>query len=89
MFRTLMRKPITSIEQLRKITNDNRTHTFAILLGDDGFVYSKKIIYRKKDIYYIENCIDESTQELHEDDLMDNNLTHIGEAIIKNSFIML
>ena len=78
---------VTSIRQLKEITKDGRIHSFALLLAG-GFVYSRKNIRREGNLYHIENCIDDSHQSIWENDLDDEGVTHIGEAIKKRAFIM-
>ena len=41
------------------------------------------------DIYFIHNRIDDSDQELHEDEIMDENLTNIGKAMKLGNFILI
>jgi hypothetical protein len=84
------KKPIRikTLAALNKVTSNGKVHRFRILLAG-GLIYSEKLIRRMGDMYYIDNRIDDSSQELHEDEIMDENLTNIGKAMKAGAFILL
>lgn len=56
-------------------------------------MFSRKYIYynpegKKKPVFNITNCIDDSEQNLTEKQLMDDKYTHIGVAIAKNCLVV-
>lgn len=81
-------KKIRNIEQLKELAKtENGLDCFILLNG--GFRSSKYIRYFPGgNIFYIFNCIDDSEQELTENQILDNSFTNIGEAMEKGALIM-
>lgn len=75
-------KRITSIKQLKKLAGREEGLDCFIRLNYK-FRSSKHIVYYDE-IFYILNEIDESEDELTEEQLFDNSFTLIGEAMLKN-----
>lgn len=77
---------ITTLKQLKQLASqEDGVDCFIALNG--GIRSSKQIIYTKglRKPWYILNFIDDSTQELREDEIKDPTLTNIYEAIIKGA----
>ena len=78
-----MRKKINNIETLKEISKDG---VDCFILLNAGIRSSKHILYDDDDkIFYILNEIDDSEQELTEQQLMDLEYTNIGVAILKGA----
>ena len=79
---------IKSLEQLKK-ESDNGAEFF-ILLGKSGILKSSKWILwdSEENKYFIRNYIDETEQELTENQLMDKEYTNIGHAITKGALYL-
>ncbi|HBG28982.1 MAG: hypothetical protein A2Y10_14830 [Planctomycetes bacterium GWF2_41_51] len=79
---------IRNIEQLKELAKtENGLDCFILLKG--GFLSSKYIRYFPDDnIFYIFNCIDDSEQELTENQILDSAFTNIGAAMEKGALIM-
>jgi len=76
-------KKITSVDMLKEISMDNSIECFIELNG--GFRSNKEISYNSNEkLFYIINNIDDSEQELNEEQLFTES--NIGEAITKGSF---
>ena len=71
-------KEVQSLEHLHSLLG-NGIHEYAITLNG-GFI-SRKIIHFDGGKFEIENCIDDTFQELTEEQLMDRELTHVGSAL--------
>ena len=83
-------KLISSKEALDTILTDGKRHDFAIALNFGA--YSRKTIKidkKKKETYVIHNHIDDSTQKLTWEEIMNDSITHIGTAIKQNAFALL
>jgi hypothetical protein len=77
---------IRSIEQLKELAN-NGLDCFILLNGD--LRSSKHIRYCPNDnTFYVLNLIDDSEQELTEDQILDSAYNHIDEAMKKGALIM-
>lgn len=75
---------ITSVEQLKSFCTDE-TSDFFIWLG--GARSSKDIYFdSESEKFLITNCIDDSEQDLTEEELMDDSYTNIGTAITNGTF---
>lgn len=80
-------KKIRTVAELREACNDFSYTDFFIALG--GIRSSKEIMLsssRKNSIFLINNCIDDSEQDLNEKQIMDARYTNIGEAMKKGNF---
>ena len=77
-------KLITSVEQLKEESGE--TSEFLIQLR--GGAVSRKIIQWDKDEnkFWVTNCIDDTEEELTEEQIMDDDYTNIGKAIRFNAF---
>ena len=78
---------IKTLAALMKVTSDKRPHQFRLILKYG--LFSRKIIHRIGDTFYIHNAIDETNLELNSDEIMDKNLTNINEAMKKGAFVMI
>ena len=76
-----MPKKITSMEQLKKESNDGSDAEFFILLNFN-LRSSKRIVWEEEEKrFFIINFIDDSEQKLTEAQLMDKGYTNIGYAM--------
>lgn len=86
------RKPlkIESVSHLRDILQANEGNgylDFALVLGGGGMFSRKEMMYDSESKkFLINNCIDDSEQDLTEKQLQNKKYTNIGEAITKGSF---
>ena len=79
-------KRIRNITQLKELAKDG-LECFILLNG--GLRSSKYINYNPDDnSFYILNYIDDSEQELTENQLLDSEYTNIAEAMEKGALIM-
>lgn len=79
---------VTSLKHLNTILDDKESHDFYILLT--GGIVSRKTVRKSTSVTYaITNHIDDSHQSLTEDELFDENITHIGIALKKGALIEL
>jgi len=79
-------KRIKTIEQLKQLAKDG-LECFILLNG--GLRSSKYISYNPDDnSFYVLNYIDDSEQELTENQLLDSEYTNIAEAMEKGALIM-
>lgn len=78
------------MKDLKILLETGHTNFRIALGGTAGAIFSAKTITYDKKIkkYCVINWIDETAQELTEKELMDNKLTHIGEALKKNCLIV-
>jgi hypothetical protein len=85
-------KKIKSVDELRDILMDNEDEgylDFAISLNGGAFS-RKEIMYNAiSGKFLINNCIDDTEQDLSAKQLMNPKLTNIGEAITKGAFYQL
>lgn len=81
-------KRIKNIQQLKDLAaGENGIDCFVLL--NHNCKSSKHIIYEPNDrIFFVINFIDDSEQEIKEDDIFNKEITNIGEAIKKGSLIM-
>lgn len=80
-----MPKPITSMAQLKKESNNPEAAEFFILLRS-YLRSSKRIVWEEgQKMFFIINYIDDSEQELNEEQLMDRRYTNIGYAMTKGA----
>lgn len=81
-------KQIKTLKQLKELTvADGGLDCYILLNG--GLRSSKNIRYSPDDHrFYVLNLIDDSEQELTEDQIFDRVYTHIGEAMKKNALII-
>lgn len=78
-------RKVTSIDELKKMIEEGY-HDFFIMLNF-GLRSSKTIDYSEEaSLFYVENEIDDSEQELTESEMMDENCTNIGKAIKCGAF---
>lgn len=82
-----MVKQIKSINQLKDILADGEVKDFFILLNY-GLRSSKVMSYDGDNTFYVLNEIDDTEQELTEQELMNNDLTNIGKAINNGAFYL-
>ena len=82
-----MAKQVKSVNQLKTILADGETKDFFILLNY-GLRSSKVMSYDGDNTFYVLNEIDDTEQELTEQELMDNDLTNIGKAINNGAFYL-
>lgn len=75
-----MAKQVKSVNQLKTILADGETKDFFILLNF-GLRSSKAISYDGSSTFYVLNEIDDTEQELTEQELMNSDITNIGKAI--------
>lgn len=82
-----MAKQVKSIEHLKQILSarDGETHEFFIQLNY-GLRSSKLMSYDGESMFYVTNEIDDTKQELSEQQLFDESLTNIGKAINCGAF---
>ncbi|MFH1615395.1 MAG: hypothetical protein ABIG61_09975 [Planctomycetota bacterium] len=79
-------KRIKTIEQLKKLA-ENGLDCFILLNG--GLRSSKHIrFYPDDNSFYVLNLIDDSEQELTEEQILNSDYTNIGEAMKKGALIM-
>jgi len=79
-------KRIKTIEQLKELAK-NGLDCFILLNG--GLRSSKHIRFHPDDnSFYVLNLIDDSEQELTEDQILDSACTNVGEAMKKGALIM-
>lgn len=79
-------KRITTIEQLKRLAEDGMD-CFILLNG--GLRSSKHIRYFPEDnSFYIFNYIDETCQQLTEDQIFNSDHTNIGKAMKQGALIM-
>lgn len=73
-------KKIKNIKQLKELTKD-KAQDFRLALKY-GLYSRKSILYEEnKDLFYVNNWIDDSYQYLTSKELNDKNKTNIGKAI--------
>jgi hypothetical protein len=80
---------VKNLKDLKELLNEGYYEYRIALSG--GIIFSRKYIYynpKKKKPFHITNCIDDSTQDLTEKELMSKKWTNIGEAIKKNCLIV-
>ena len=82
-----MATQVKSTDQLKTILADGETKDFFILLNY-GLRSSKAISYDGSSTFYVLNEIDDTEQELTEQELMNSDITNIGEAINKGAFYL-
>lgn len=71
---------VKSLDHLNELI-ENEQNSFFILLNG-GFHSNKDIFFGDADnSYFVINEIDDSEQTLSKEELFDNNLTHIGQAL--------
>jgi len=75
---------IESVEQLKEACAGQNADVSIIL---NGGLRSSKVIQYDGDVFHILNEIDDSEQELTEEQLMDTSRTFIGEAIKKKALV--
>ena len=82
-----MATKVKNIEHLKQILNDRdgETHEFYIQLNF-GLRSSKLMSYDGESVFYVLNLIDDTEQELSEEQLFDDSLTNIGKAIKQGAF---
>ena len=79
-------KRIRTVAQLKELAKDG-LECFILLNG--GLRSSKYICYKPDDnSFYVLNYIDESEQELTEEQLLDSAYANIGEAMRKSALII-
>lgn len=81
-------KKIKTVEALYKATNEESFTDFVIALGG-GAMVSRKEIMREGKKFLINNCIDDTEQDLTEKQLMNEKITNIGVAMKKGAFYQL
>lgn len=82
-----MATQVKSINQLKDILVDGEAKDFFILLNY-GLRSSKVMSYDGNNTFYVLNEIDDTEQELTEQELMNNDLTNIGKAINNGAFYL-
>lgn len=75
-------KLIRNIQELKELASDEDGIECFIALAD-GIARSGKNIYYQENMFYITNEIDESEQDLTEEEL--HTKSNIGEALLKKS----
>ena len=82
-----MAKQVKSIEHLKQILSarDGETHEFYIQLNF-GLRSSKLMSWDGESMFYVQNEIDDTWQELTEAQLMDRTYTNIGYALQNGAF---
>jgi len=77
-------KRITSLQQLKEESKE--ISEFLIQLNY-GAVSRKIIVWgEEENKFWVTNCIDDTEQELTEEQIMDDKYTNIGKAIRQNAF---
>ena len=74
---------VNSLSELKQLIA-NGTHDFFIQLNF-GLRSSKSIDFHDGK-FYVQNCIDDTEQELTEEQMMDRAFTNIGYAIMQGAF---
>lgn len=82
-----MATQVKSTDQLKTILADGETKDFFILLNF-GLRSSKAISYDGSSTFYVLNEIDDTEQELTEQELMNSDITNIGKAINNGAFYL-
>lgn len=82
-----MAKQVKSVDQLKTILADGETKDFFILLNF-GLRSSKAISFDGDNTFYVLNEIDDTEQELTEQELMNSDITNIGKAINNGAFYL-
>ena len=82
-----MTTQVKSINQLKDILADGETKDFFIQLNH-GLRSSKSMSYDGDNTFYVLNNIDDTEQELTEQELMDDDITNIGKAINNGAFYL-
>lgn len=78
-------KQVLSVAQLKELCRDEQREFFILLNG--GIRSSKSILYNTDDrMFEILNNIDDTEQILSESELLDEDETNIGKAILAGSF---
>jgi len=78
---------IKSIKHLISRLDNEGYNEFVIVLGGGGVVSRKEMMYDPADkMFLINNCIDDSEQDLTEKQLLNKNYTNIGVAIKRGAF---
>lgn len=75
---------ITSLEQLKKLAADGPLDCFIVLGG--GMLRSSKSVLYGEGVFSIVNEIDGTEQTLTEKEVMDEDFTNIGAAMLKGAF---
>lgn len=76
-------KKIESIEKLKLTCIENNGHAEFFVMLNGGLRSSKDIYYEDGEDFYIINCIDDSEENMTEEELQSSI---IGEAISKGAF---
>ena len=82
---------VKSLKDLKELLKAGYYEYRIALGGTAGLIYSGKNIYyepKLKKCFFINNCIDDSEQELTEKQLMNKKYTNIGDALKKNCLIV-
>lgn len=80
---------VTSLDQLKELIKKNGEDVCHECFVQTGLGRSWKLISHcptAEKPWFITNEIDESEQELTDEELFDANLTHVGDAINKGAF---
>jgi hypothetical protein len=75
---------IASLEQLKKLATDSPLDCFIVLGG--GMLRSSKSVLYNEGVFSVVNEIDGTEQTLTEEEVMDENFTNIGVAMLKGGF---
>ena len=80
-----MPRKIMSIEDLKRESKEGAE--FLILLGEHGVLRSSKSIVWQEDIgiFFVRNHIDDTEQELTEEQIMDREYTNLGYAMTRGA----
>ena len=82
---------VVQIKTLEQLKNESAEGAdFFIFLGPNGVLKSSKwILWDRYDrIFFVRNLIDDSEQELSEEQLLDRDFTNIGYAITKGALYL-
>ena len=79
---------VESIEHLKEILKDTACDPKDFILMLSGGIKSSKTIGYDGDIFYIFNLIDDSEQDLTEEEIMDDEYTNIGKGIRLGNFYL-
>ena len=84
-------RKITSIEELKKLSNENENGgLLECFIALNGGVISRKLISYDSDTnkFWVCNMIDDTEEELTEEEINNDELTNIGKAIRLGSFYL-
>ena len=79
-------KTINSVAELKRLARGGPLECAITLSG--GLISRKYISYNGKR-FYIENCIDDTTQWLNEKQLFDDTFTNIGKALKMGALVII